>query len=77
MPVPVPIETEDGRRLLTPAFLRDRLAHLPPFGSPGELCLGLGLAGSGWNQLLAAGFHWPCTREEVIAWFTARGWMTD
>jgi hypothetical protein len=77
MPIPCSIPTGDGRKPMTPAYLRECLAHLPPFGTPGELCNGLNIVDHGWQLLLAQGFPWPITHEEVAVWFEQRGWTTD
>jgi hypothetical protein len=79
MPIPVVITTEDGRRPMTVAFLRERLAS-PHYGeglSASEAHQWLGLAGDGWDALLRAGFPWPSTKTEAAAWFAARGWTSD
>lgn len=77
--IPPEIVTEDGRKRLTVEFLRVRLAEnrFPDAATPSstEMLSVLGITGDSWNELLRAGFSWPCTVGEAKAWFAARGWV--
>jgi hypothetical protein len=81
MPIPAVIETEDGRKPTAPRWLRQRFAEArcpdASVPSPTEMAGMLGVVGSGWSELLKAGFPQPCSVAQAKAWFQERGWLDE
>ncbi len=72
MPPPDTI-LDDAGRPVTAAWLRERLATLPDFGSWSELVNALGIRNGG--ALLAKGFPWPIEKAAVGPWFQTHGFL--
>jgi len=81
MPISAVIETEDGRKAMTPAWLRSRLdqGRYEDDSTPSasEICSWLGIVGGGWTELLKCGFPYPRTVAQVREWFAGQGWLTE